>query len=75
VLLVIAADVGAYFADAAWEGENWAPRVSRADLGGRLGGLSMVLLVAWGGAVHFGLPLPSTVIFRLRGGVFPSSAI
>ncbi len=71
VLLVIAADVGAYFAGRSLGRRKLAPRVSPGKTWeGALGGLSMVVLVAWGGAAHFGLPLPSTVIFGCAVGVF-----
>ena len=71
VLLVIAADIGAYFAGRSLGRRKLAPRVSPGKTWeGALGGLSMVALVAWGGAAHFGLPPPSTVVFGCAVGIF-----
>jgi phosphatidate cytidylyltransferase len=71
LLLVIAADVGAYFAGRSLGRRKLAPRVSPGKTWeGALGGLLMVLLVAWGGAAHFALPLPSAVVFGCAVGVF-----
>src|ERR1700737_385707 len=71
VLLVIAADVGAYFAGRSLGRRKLAPRVSPGKTWeGALGGLSMVALVAWGGAAHFGLPSLSVVVFGCAVGVF-----
>jgi phosphatidate cytidylyltransferase len=71
VLLVIAADVGAYFAGRSLGRRKLAPRVSPGKTWeGALGGLSMVALVAWGGAAHFGLPPLSVVVFGCAVGVF-----
>jgi phosphatidate cytidylyltransferase len=71
VLLVIAADIGAYFAGRSLGRRKLAPRVSPGKTWeGALGGLSMVALVAWGGAAHFGLPPASTVAFGCAVGVF-----
>jgi phosphatidate cytidylyltransferase len=71
VLLVIAADIGAYCAGRSFGRRKLAPRVSPGKTWeGALGGLSMVALVAWGGAAYFGLPPASTVAFGCAVGVF-----
>ena len=71
VLLVIAADIGAYFAGRSLGRRKLAPSVSPGKTWeGALGGLSMVALVAWGGAAYFGLRPVSTVAFGCTVGVF-----
>lgn len=71
VLLVIAADVGAYFAGRSLGRRKLAPRVSPGKtLEGALGGLLLVALVAWGGAAHFGLPQPAGVVFGCAVGIY-----
>jgi phosphatidate cytidylyltransferase len=71
VLLVISADIGAYFAGRNFGRRKLAPRVSPGKTWeGALGGLLMVALVAWLGIVHFGLPLPSTLAFGCAVGIF-----
>jgi phosphatidate cytidylyltransferase len=71
VLLVIAADVGAYFAGRNLGRRKLAPRVSPGKTWeGVLGGLVMVALVAWAGAAHFGLPPLAVVSFGCAVGVF-----
>jgi phosphatidate cytidylyltransferase len=71
VLLVIAADVGAYCAGRTLGRRKLAPRVSPGKtMEGALGGLAMVALVAWGGAAHFGLPPLPTVVFGCAVGIF-----
>jgi phosphatidate cytidylyltransferase len=71
VLLVIAADVGAYFAGRSLGRRKLAPRVSPGKtLEGAVGGLLMVALVAWGGAAHFGLPPPAVVAFGCAVGLY-----
>ncbi|MEP6885024.1 MAG: phosphatidate cytidylyltransferase [Gammaproteobacteria bacterium] len=71
VLLVIAADVGAYFAGRNWGRRKLAPRISPGKTWeGALGGLVMVALVAWLGAEHFGLSTPTTVAFGCLVGIF-----
>jgi phosphatidate cytidylyltransferase len=71
VLLVIAADIGAYFAGRRFGERKLAPRVSPGKTWeGVLGGLSMVALVAWGGATHFHLPPLESVAFGCAVGIF-----
>jgi phosphatidate cytidylyltransferase len=71
VLMVVAADVGAYFAGRGLGRRKLAPRVSPGKtLEGALGGLVMVALVAWGGALYFGLPQPAVVAFGCAVGIF-----
>ena len=71
VLLVIAADIGAYFAGRSFGRLKLAPRVSpNKTWEGAVGGLLAVALVAWGGAAQFGLaPLP-TMAFGCSVGIF-----
>jgi len=71
VLLVIAADVGAYFAGRSLGRRKLAPRVSPGKTWeGAMGGLLMVALVAWAGAAYFGLPPLAVVVFGCAVGVF-----
>ena len=71
VLLVIAADIGAYFAGRSLGRRKLAPRVSPGKTWeGALGGLLMVALVAWLGALHFALAVPSTLAFGCAVGIF-----
>jgi phosphatidate cytidylyltransferase len=71
VLLVIAADVGAYFAGRSLGRTKLAPRVSPGKTWeGAMGGLLMVALVAWAGAAYFGLPPLAVVVFGCAVGVF-----
>ena len=71
LLMTIAADVGAYFAGRRFGRVKLAPRVSPGKtVEGALGGLAMVALVAWCGAVHFGLPSAAAVAFGCAVGVF-----
>jgi phosphatidate cytidylyltransferase len=71
VLLVIAADVGAYFAGRTWGRRKLAPRVSPGKtLEGAFGGLVLVALVAWRGAAHFGLPPIPVIAFGCAVGIF-----
>ena len=71
VLLVIAADVGAYAVGRSFGRRKLAPRVSPGKtLEGALGGIVMVALVAWAGAAHFGLPQPAVVAFGCAVGIF-----
>lgn len=65
-VMVCAADVGAYFAGRRFGRYKLAPRVSPGKTWeGAAGGLAAVALVAWGGAVHFGLPVLTWIFFGL----------
>jgi phosphatidate cytidylyltransferase len=71
VLMVIAADIGAYFAGRSLGRRKLAPRVSPGKTQeGALGGLLMVALVAWGGALYFGFPPLAAVAFGCAVGAF-----
>jgi phosphatidate cytidylyltransferase len=71
VLMVCAADIGAYFAGRAFGKRKLAPRVSPGKTwAGAVGGLAMVALVALGGAVYFGLPPLSVTAFGCGVGIF-----
>jgi len=71
VLLVIAADIGAFFAGRKFGRRKLAPRVSPAKTWeGALGGLVAVALVAWAGAANFGLPALLCVAFGCAVGIF-----
>jgi phosphatidate cytidylyltransferase len=71
VMLVIAADVGAYFAGRSLGRRKLAPRVSPGKtLEGAVGGLAAVALIAGVGAAHFGLPPVAVVVFGCAVGVF-----
>jgi len=71
VLMVCAADIGAYTAGRSFGRRKLAPRVSPGKTWeGALGGLLMVALVAWGGAVYFGLPALDVIAFGCAVGVF-----
>ena len=71
VLLVIAADIGAFFVGRSLGKRKLAPQVSPGKTWeGALGGLAAVALVAWGGARYFGLPARQCVVFGCAVGIF-----
>jgi phosphatidate cytidylyltransferase len=71
ILMVCAADIGAYFAGRAFGKRKLAPRVSPGKTwAGAVGGLAMVALVAAGAAVYFGLPTLNVVAFGCGVGIF-----
>jgi phosphatidate cytidylyltransferase len=71
VLLVIAADVGAYSAGRSLGRRKLAPRVSPGKtVEGALGGLLLAALVAWCGGAYFGLPAAAALIFGCAVGIF-----
>jgi phosphatidate cytidylyltransferase len=71
VLIVCAADIGAYFAGRSWGRRKLAPRVSPGKTWeGALGGLVFVALIAWGGAEYFHLPPLGAIAFACGVGVF-----
>jgi phosphatidate cytidylyltransferase len=70
VLLVIAADIGAYFAGRSLGRRKLAPRVSPGKtVEGAVGGLVLVAAVAGAAAAHFSLPALSAVIFGCAVGI------
>jgi phosphatidate cytidylyltransferase len=71
LLLVFAADIGAYFAGRSLGRHKMAPRVSPGKTWeGALGGLASVALVALVGTLHFGLPSLGGVAFGCAIGIF-----
>jgi phosphatidate cytidylyltransferase len=71
LLLVFAADIGAYFAGRSLGRHKLAPRVSPGKTWeGAIGGLAAVALVALVGTVHFGLPVAAGVAFGCAVGIF-----
>jgi phosphatidate cytidylyltransferase len=71
VLMVCAADIGAYFAGRAFGRHKLAPRVSPGKtIEGAVGGLLSVGLVAGCGAVYFGLPPLAVIAFGFGVGIF-----
>jgi len=71
VLIVCAADIGAYFAGRRFGRRKLAPRVSPGKTWeGVIGGLLMVALLAWGGAAFFKLPAVGAIAFACCVGIF-----
>jgi phosphatidate cytidylyltransferase len=71
ILMVCAADIGAYFAGRAFGARKLAPRVSPGKTWeGAVGGLAAVAAVAAGGALYFGLPPLIVVVFGCAVGIF-----
>ncbi|MGD0502200.1 MAG: phosphatidate cytidylyltransferase [Steroidobacteraceae bacterium] len=71
VLLVIAADIGAFFVGRRFGRRKLAPRVSPGKTWeGAVGGLCTVALVAWVGARSFGFPAALSIGFGCAVGVF-----
>jgi phosphatidate cytidylyltransferase len=71
LLLVFAADIGAFFAGRSWGRHKMAPRVSPGKTWeGAMGGLAAVVLVALLGTVHFGLPVAAGVAFGCAVGIY-----
>jgi phosphatidate cytidylyltransferase len=71
VLMVCAADIGAFFAGRSFGKHKLAPRVSPGKTWeGAAGGLILVSLVAWVGASYFSLPALLVVPFGCGVGIF-----
>jgi phosphatidate cytidylyltransferase len=71
LLLVFAADIGAFFAGRSFGRHKMAPRVSPGKTWeGAVGGLVAVVLVAVVGTLHFGLPVAAGVAFACAIGFF-----
>lgn len=69
-LLVCAADIGAFFAGRSFGRHKLAPRVSPGKTWeGAAGGLILVSLVAWAGAIYFALPATLVVPFGCGVGI------
>lgn len=70
ILMVCAADIGAYFAGRRFGKHKLAPRVSPGKTWeGAAGGLVSVAAVALGGAAYFGLPLLCATVFGCAIGM------
>jgi phosphatidate cytidylyltransferase len=71
IVLIVAADTGAFFAGRSFGRVRLAPRVSPGKTWeGVLGGLLLSTLVAFGGAAWFGVPVPSLVPVCLAAAAF-----
>jgi len=71
LLLVFAADIGAFFAGRRFGRHKLAPRVSPGKTWeGVIGGLTAVAAVALAGTLHFGLPVAGGVAFCCGVGLF-----
>jgi phosphatidate cytidylyltransferase len=71
LLLVFAADIGAFFAGRSFGRLQLAPQVSPAKTWeGALGGLVAVAVVSWIGALRFRLPVLGSVMFGCAVGIF-----
>lgn len=71
LLMVFAADIGAYFVGRSLGRHKLAPRVSPGKTReGAIGGLAAVALVALIGTLHFGLPVAQGVGFGVAIGIF-----
>jgi phosphatidate cytidylyltransferase len=71
ILMVCAADIGAYFAGRAFGRRKLAPRVSPGKtVEGAVGGLLLTAVVAGCGAVYFGLPTFAAIAFGFGVGIF-----
>lgn len=71
IVMVVAADVGAYFAGRAFGRHKLAPRVSPGKTWeGALGGLLGVSVAAAAGAAHFALSVPAAIAFGCGVGIF-----
>jgi len=71
VLMVCAADIGAYFAGRRFGSRKLAPRVSPGKTWeGAIGGLVLVCIVACAGAAYFSLPIQLAAAFGVGVGVF-----
>jgi phosphatidate cytidylyltransferase len=71
ILMVCAADIGAYFAGRALGKRKLAPRVSPGKTWeGAIGGMAGVALMAGAGALYFGLPAFTAIAFGCLIGIF-----